>query len=188
MHPSAYRFATTALAAADVTGRRVVEAGALNVNGSARGAIEALRPASYLATDMRDGPGVDLVVPAEALAARLGRGCADVMVSTEMLEHAADWGAAVRGMVSALAPGGLLLLTARGPGFPLHGYPEDHWRFTAAQMRRILGASGLEVLRCEPDPDPASPGVFALARKPPGWRRPRGWKSALAAAGVSAAQ
>jgi hypothetical protein len=63
----------------------------------------------------------------------------------------------------------------------VHGYPEDHWRFTPDMMGRILDASGLETLRCEPDSDPQSPGVFVLARKPPRWRRPRGWEEKLAA-------
>lgn len=184
MHASAAQFASTALSAGDVAGKRVVEAGALNVNGSARPAIEALRPASYLGTDMRDGPGVDKVCKAEDLPFLVGTGFAGVVVSTEMLEHAPDWAAAVRGMVLVLAPGGLLLLTTRGPGFPVHGYPEDHWRFTPEAMESILGACGLEILRCEPDPDPASPGVFALARRPPGWKRPNGWKAALAAVPV----
>jgi hypothetical protein len=181
MHPSAYEFSTTALTEADVKGRRVVEAGALNVNGSAREAIGALGPESYLGTDMREGAGVDLVCMAENLPAALGPGTAGVVVSTEMLEHAENWQGAVTGMTELLAPGGLLLLTTRGPGFPLHGYPEDHWRFTPETMTAILGACRLEILRCEPDPDPASPGVFALARKPEGWRRPRGWQAALAA-------
>jgi SAM-dependent methyltransferase len=179
MHPSAYEFATTALAVADVKGKRVVEAGGLNVNGSARDVIEAMGPASYLCTDMRADPSVDLVCDAADLAAELGTGTADVVVCTEMLEHAADWMAAVQGMVAVLAPGGLLLLTTRGPGFPVHAYPDDHWRFTVDDMTAILGACGLEVLRCEPDP--GAQGVLALARKPDGWRRPRGQAAALAA-------
>ena len=36
-------------------------------------------------------------------------------------------------------------------------------------MDAIAAAGGLEVIRCEPDPDPASPGVFLLARKPEDW-------------------
>jgi SAM-dependent methyltransferase len=169
LHPSAYKFATCTLAEADVRDKRVVEAGAYNYNGSARDALSVHGPASYAGTDAQPGPGVDLVCPAEKLAVMFGEGAADVLISTEMLEHAEDWRGAVTGMVSVLAPGGLLLLTTRGPGFPYHPHPGDFHRFTVDQMDGIAAACGLEVLTLEPDPDPASPGVFLLARKPEDW-------------------
>jgi len=182
VHPSAYQFATTALEPGEVRGKTVAEAGAMDVNGSARAAIEAHGPASYTATDMRPGPGVDVVCTAEELPGLLGEGSADVVISTEMLEHAADWQAAVAGMTRVLKPGGVLVLTTRGPGFPLHGYPDDHWRFTVEAMDAILKAAALDVLRAEPDPE--APGVFAKARKPDGWVMPDGLAQAWDAAGV----
>jgi SAM-dependent methyltransferase len=182
MHPSAMAFACSALTADDVRGRIVIEAGALNVNGSVRAHVESLGPASYTATDMREGPGVDLVCAAEDLPAAFTqdghRQRFGVVVSTEMLEHAADWQAAVRGMVSVLAPGGVLVLTTRSDGFPVHGYPDDHWRYSVEAMGEILKAAGLDVERLEPDPDPQSPGVFARARKPAGWSWPEGARQA----------
>jgi SAM-dependent methyltransferase len=170
VHPSAYLFASTALSGEDVKGKRVVEVGAYDYNGSVREPVTALGPARYLATDAQDGPGVDLPVTAERLPAVLGYDSADVVISTEMLEHAVDWRGAVTGMARILAPGGLLVLTTRSAGFPFHPHPLDCQRFSVDQMEGIAEACGLEVLRCEPDPDPASPGVFLLARKPgAGW-------------------
>lgn len=169
MHPSAYIFAARALTKADVKGRRVVEAGAHNYNGSVRGVYEAMGPASYTGTDMEPGPGVDLVCPAEKLPEVLGDASADVVISTEMLEHAEDWRDAVTGMAVILAPGGLLLLTTRSPGFPYHPHPVDCWRFSVDHMDGIAEACSLEVLRLEPDPDWNCPGVFLLARKPEDW-------------------
>ena len=169
MHPSAYIFATRTLSEADVKDKKVVEAGAYNYNGSARDALSVHGPASYLGTDAQQGPGVDLVCAAEKLPVVLGDGAADVLVSTEMLEHAEDWRGAVTGMVQVLAPGGLLLLTTRGPGFPYHPHPGDFHRFTVDMMDAIAEAAGLEVIQLEPDPDPSQPGVFLLARKPEGW-------------------
>jgi len=169
VHPSAYAFATRALTPEQVKGKRVVEVGAYDYNGSVRPHLESLDPESYTGTDMQPGPRVDLVCPAEKLPAALGEGAADVVISTEMLEHAEDWRGAVGGMARVLAPGGVLLLTARGPGFPYHPHPGDYQRFTVDHMDGIAEACGLEVLRLEADPDPASPGVFLLARKPEDW-------------------
>ncbi len=165
MHPSAYEFASTALTSHEAAGKRIVEVGAYNVNGSVRGVYEP-HAASYLGTDAQAGPSVDLVCPAEKLPVELGGDCADIVISTEMLEHAYDWRGAVTGMVRILAPGGRLLVTTRGPGFPYHPHPGDFWRYTTDQMDAIARACGLDVLRCEPDPEP---GVFLLAAKPEDW-------------------
>ena len=180
MHPSAMAFAVDALGG-ECRGKTVLEAGAYDVNGSVGPHVRmTLGPAHYLSTDMREGPGVDMVCAAEdlpAMLAALGDGAplkwgADVVICMEMLEHAVDWQAAMRGLIEVLAPGGVLVLTTRSEGFPYHPYPEDYWRFSVGAMQRILAAAGLDVERCEQDPDPASPGVFAKARKTEPWRMP----------------
>lgn len=170
MHESVMNWARSVITADDVTGKRVIEVGSYDVNGSVRPFITAMSPAAYTGTDMRPGPGVDMVMDAAELAATLGHGSADLVVSTEMLEHARDWRAAVDGMVSVLAENGVLAITARGPGFPLHDYPEDHWRFTTEDMRQIITAAGLQVEGLQSDPQ--VPGVFCRARKPSGWTWP----------------
>jgi SAM-dependent methyltransferase len=167
MHPSAYEFATTALKPPDVEHARVVETGAYDYNGSVRDAVLAMVPLSYTGTDVQPGPGVDLVCPAEDLPEALGDAAADVVISTEMLEHAHNWRAAMAGMVRLLAPGGLLVLTTRSAGFPYHPHPGDFWRYSLEQMAGIAAACGLDVDRLEDDP--GAPGVFLRARKPPGW-------------------
>src|SRR6266702_4650243 len=193
MHPSAYAWASTALTAAEVKGAHVIEAGACDVNGSVRPAVEALGPASYTGTDMQPGPGVDGERDAADLAGLPGSGergagfgAFGIVISTEMLEHAEDWQAAMTGMIRALAPGGLLVLTTRSEGFPYHGYPGDHWRFSVAAMGEIMAAAGMDVLDLRADHDPASPGVFVKARKPDTWTQPRSMRKAWAAiAGVT---
>jgi len=62
MHASVMDFARSALTAADVAGKRVIEAGSMDVNGSVRPYVESLGPDLYFATDMREGPGVDWVI------------------------------------------------------------------------------------------------------------------------------
>src|SRR6516165_3057768 len=110
MHPSALAFVTVALTGSEVRSKTVIEAGAFDVNGSARPWVESLGPASYLGTDMRPGPRVDVVCQAAMLPARFGAGTAHVVISTEMLEHAADWQSAMGGLIGVLAPGGVLVL------------------------------------------------------------------------------
>ena len=180
MHASVMNWVPKTLTTDQVEDKRVLEVGAYNYNGTLRPYIESLRPGRYLGTDAQPGPGVDLVCPAEKLPEALGEGTADVVASFEMLEHAEDWCGAVTGIVRVLAPGGVLLLTTRGPGFPYHPHPGDFWRFTVDHAAAIAKACGLDVIRCEPDPDPASPGVFLLAAKPAeGWD-PAGMADGLA--------
>jgi SAM-dependent methyltransferase len=144
---------------------RVLEVGSRNVNGSLRDYIEP-RCDEYIGIDMEAGKGVDIVMPAEDLTKRFGAEF-DIVVCTEMLEHAEDWRTAINQMKSVLSPDGLILITTRGPGFPYHEYPGDHWRYTVNNMREIFRDFKIDV--CVPDPDPNSPGVFLIATKPGDW-------------------
>lgn len=155
-------FAAAALSEAEIRGRRVLEVGAQDVNGSVRRIVASRGPASYVGVDRVPGPGVDRVCGVERLVETFGAGAFDLVISTEMLEHVRDWRTAVRQMKDVLAPGGLLLLTTRAPGFPYHGYPEDFWRFEPDEIRRAF--AGFEPIHLEPDP--SEPGVFLTARKP----------------------
>lgn len=155
-------FGATALKPADVAGKRVLEVGALDVNGSLRSILAGWGPASYLGVDVSPGPGVDEVCPCEQLTARFGENAFDLVVSTEMLEHVGDWRLAIRQLKAVCAPGGLILLTTRSPGFPYHGYPYDFWRFDCNDMQAIF--ADCESLDVRPDPQDA--GVFVLAKKP----------------------
>lgn len=169
MHPSAYTFACSALTAADVEGRDVIEAGAVDVNGSVRPHVESLGPASYTGVDIAPGLRVDVVMDAADIPAKLPP--AGVVISTEMLEHVRDWQAAMRGLIGALDDGGLLVITTRSDGFGYHPYPEDNWRYSVEAMRGIITAAGLQIIRLEAD-IPSAPGVFCSARKPAGWQWP----------------
>lgn len=171
MHPSVQEWVQRTLTEKDVTGRSVLEVGSYDVNGSVRPHIESLGPSRYLGVDAGPGPRVDQVVDCERLTDSVGAGCWDVVVSTEMLEHVRDWRTCMTQMAAAVALNGLLLITTRGPGFPYHPYPEDHWRYTTTDMRQILSRLNLAVLAVDED-DYRSPGVLALAVKPLDWTPP----------------
>jgi SAM-dependent methyltransferase len=172
MHKSVLAWINTALTEEDIAGKRVLEVGSYNVNGSVRPIITAYHPSEYLGVDQAAGPGVDEVLDCSALIETFGAGSWDVVVSTEMLEHVRDWRACVRNLIHVVAPGGLLVITTRSPGFPYHPFPEDHWRYPVAAFERILANARLDQLNVRPDPE--APGVFVKARKPEGWRPPRG--------------
>lgn len=163
MHESVLAFCAKVIGPEDVAGKRVLEVGSANVNGSVRPQIEAFHPARYLGIDLAPGPGVDLAVPGGVEAfAPLRPDHYDLVVSCEMLEHAQRWEQAFRAMASMVAPGGALVLTCRGPGFPFHN-PPDHWRFTPSDLWRAAVLVGLWPTVVESDPQAA--GVFMRAEK-----------------------
>lgn len=140
-----------------IAGRRVLEVGALDVNGSVRSVIQPHGPALYLGIDIRHGPGVDIVLDVVEAPTRFGRESFDVVVCTEMLEHVELWRDALSAMKDVLRPGGTLVLTTRSPGFPVHDFPNDYWRFTCEDVAAAL--ADLDSLVAESDPEAA--GVFA---------------------------
>lgn len=165
MHDSVMTFGIEALTVADVRTKSVLEVGSMNVNGSLRGHVLSLGPSTYVGVDFMAGDGVDVICDASRLEQHFGKDAFDVVLSTEMLEHAEDWRGAILAMKSVLRPGGIFLLTARGPGFPLHGYPHDWHRFTVDDFRRMFSDFEICVIR----DDPQHPGVLLLARKPLAW-------------------
>lgn len=147
MHESVLAFVSRSLRDLPA-GARVLDVGALNVNGSARDVIGEVD--EYVGVDLVEGPGVDVVLNAHELTTELAGGF-DVVLCLEMLEHdSAPW--LTTAQLAAMAkPSGIVLVTARGNGFPLHNEP-DCFRFLEAGFRAVLEAGGLEVLRIQPDP------------------------------------
>jgi SAM-dependent methyltransferase len=167
-HPSVLAFGTRVLTAEHVQGRRVLEVGARNINGSLRGHVEALGPEWYCGLDLETGSGVDWIadITRPSFSAATHEATWDLIICTEMLEHVLDWRAAVNNMKALLAPGGRILLTTRSLGFPFHEYPGDFWRFELWDMAAIFRDFLIDVL----EPDPEAPGVFLFATKPPSSR------------------
>jgi SAM-dependent methyltransferase len=155
-------FAARRLERPEVRGRRVIEVGSGNVNGSLRPLLESWEPGEYVGVDVVPGPGVDQVCSAEELVERFGRDRFDLVVSTEMLEHVRDWRRVVSGMKGVLSAGGTLLLTTRSIGFPYHGYPHDFWRYQPEDLRAMFADMEIVVI----EEDSVAPGVFCKARKP----------------------
>lgn len=166
MTPSTMDFGRRHIHRDEVIGKRVLEVGAYDVNGSFRSIAQSYGPAEYVGIDIAPGPGVDRVC--NALDAPTMFGEFDVVICTEVMEHEQDWRGLVRALKELVRIGGILMVTTRSPGFAYHPYPEDYWRFTLDDFRAIFADMVIEALEA----DPAQPGVFLRARRTNGIMEP----------------
>lgn len=162
MHASCYDWVGKVVAEHGLADRPTLEVGSQDVNGTIRDHFTG----EYLGVDMAPGRGVDRIADAEHLDFHDNSWPA--VISTEMLEHCPRPWVAVAEMARVCAPGGYVIVTARGYDergcWEVHGYPADHWRMAASAMRIMAEDAGLRVIRCERDPE--GPGWFLLAVKP----------------------
>lgn len=131
------------------TGRRVLEVGSFNVNGSVRDYFSAC---DYTGIDWRPGPGVDVVTLAhEAVFAA----AFDTVISASMLEHDPYWPDSLRRMVELTADTGVLLLSwgaaenaehnnETAPDGAFHALP-------AGCVVELLERSGMRIVRRQYD-------------------------------------
>ena len=149
----------------EIEGKRIIEVGSYNVNGSLRKLIESWRPSQYIGVDVESGPGVDKICKAEDLVKEFGKESFDVIISTELLEHVRDWKSAVSNIKQILKQEGIILITTRSYGFPYHAYPNDFWRYEKDDMMKIF--SDCKIITIEKDDD--DPGIFIKVIKPKGF-------------------
>jgi SAM-dependent methyltransferase len=159
---SVLTYGVKVLSKEEVRGKRVIEVGSYEVNGSLRTLIELWKPVKYVGVDIKKGPGVDIVCNAENLVEKFGKESFDVVVSTELLEHVRDWRKVVSGIKNICKPGGIILITTRSHGFGYHAYPYDFWRYEIEDVKEIF--SDCKTLSLEGDY--SSPGVFIKLNKP----------------------
>lgn len=110
MHGSVMDFCQQAIRAYAGPVHRVLDVGAVDMNGSTR----VLFPpgVEYVGIDVHDGPGVDWTGPAHEYPARGWDGrLFDALVSTECLEHDRFWHLTMRACCQLVRPGGLVVMT-----------------------------------------------------------------------------
>lgn len=115
----------------------VYEFGSLQVQGDRL--LEDLRNVfagkQYIGTDMRAGAGVDLVLDLHHL--QLPDASVGTAICIDTLEHVEHPRRAVGEMCRVLRAGGVVLMSSV-MNFPVHGYPNDYWRFTPEGFRSLL--------------------------------------------------
>lgn len=142
MHAQAYEF--VAAHAPRLGARAVLEIGSHDVNGSVRPLFPAAH--RYHGIDLAPGPGVDEVADA---ATWREEAAFDVVVSTEVLEHAPRWVDVVANAWASLAPGGTLLLTCATDPRPPHS-AVDGWDVRPGEWyANVAPAALLDVVRAE---------------------------------------
>ena len=161
-NPDCIRFGREQLLPEDIEGKKVLEVGSRDVNGSLRGDVMKHNPLSYWGVDLVEGKGVDEICNVYDLVKRFGSESFDVVICTEMLEHVQYWQHAILNLKQVLKPGGVLIMTTRSLGCPYHDYPGDYWRYEIEDLYEIF--RDLNIVKTEKDPD--MPGVFMKAYKP----------------------
>lgn len=115
MHPPVYLYVGASLLRTLCIGKRVLEIGSCDVNGSVRPLFAGAE--EYVGIDVCEGNGVDVVCDAKDYD---GQGRFDFCVCTEVLEHAPEPQAIVDCARRALKENGMLILTCAATGRPPH--------------------------------------------------------------------
>jgi SAM-dependent methyltransferase len=145
----------------EIRGKKVLEIGSHDLNGSLRPFVESRKPEIHVGVDIVEGSGVDIICDATDLLDKFKEESFDIVISTELLEHVRNWRKVISNIKKVCKPGGVILLTTRSIGFQFHAYPYDFWRYQPEDMEYIF--SDCEILAIKKDP---RIGVFIKARKP----------------------
>lgn len=107
---------------------KVLDVGSYDVNGSVRKVISGYK--EFVGIDMREGPGVDLVLNGHDISRAWDKPYFDFVTCCETLEHDVNFWETVRNIRDMLKPGGWLLVTTPSINFFRHDFPSDYYRFT----------------------------------------------------------
>jgi len=99
----------------------------------------------YTGADFEDGLDVDIVADIHD-ATEIPGDAYDAILCVSVLEHVKRPWVAVPDMGRTLKPGGRLQVTTHQT-FPIHGYPEDYWRFTREALALLGEDAGLNVIQ-----------------------------------------
>jgi SAM-dependent methyltransferase len=139
-----HRARTTNLAAQDDVRRGPLTVLMLGSNEPA-GNLTDMAGAKVTQIDLKRLEHVDIVADAEKLSATFDEASFDVVVSTSMLEHTPHPWTVFDQVRRVLKPGGLFYVSVPWI-FPLHGEPDDYWRFSLPGLERLFVDNGFEIV------------------------------------------
>jgi ubiquinone/menaquinone biosynthesis C-methylase UbiE len=106
-----------------------------------------LAAGAWLGMDMNPGPGVDVVADLHALPPSWS-GRFTGVVCSEVLEHVARPWVALPKLHSVLQRGGTAIFTTLF-AFPVHGFPDDFYRYSSSGLRLLLEDAGFSNIETE---------------------------------------
>lgn len=161
MHNEAFAWVAAHATTDDV---EVLDLGGRNVNGSVRDLFP--NATKYVAVDIREGDGVDVVADASTWVPDQEY---DVVVSTETFEHTAVWPEICLTAFKAMKAGGRLILTMAGPGRSQHSaidggplQPSEYYgNVDPEHLKHVLVSAGFKDVVVDSRVSPADTRAFA---------------------------
>lgn len=101
----------------------------------------------YVMSDIGPGQDVDVVADAHDLKP-FHDAEFDALIACSLLEHVARPWLVLPAMARVLQPGGVLFIDTHQT-FPLHGYPDDYFRFSTQALTVLAVDAGFEVVAVE---------------------------------------
>lgn len=145
----------------DIRGKAVLEVGSKNWDMTITDYVKSLSPQFFCGVDLLEGEGVDSICGGEDLVEHFGQEKFDVTICLEVMEHVKDWKTVINNLKDVTKVGGLIVLTTRTRNYPVHGYPEDYWRYELPDIESIFEDFQIE----DSFDDSREKGVYVIARK-----------------------
>jgi len=125
---------------------KILEIGSRRVPGRDSTSLRGFaHPTSeYIGCDFMAGEDVDIVADAHTLSQTFPQNHFDVVLTVATFEHLSRPWIATKEIALVLKPGGRLFIQTHQT-FPLHGYPNDYFRFSAEALSLLCEDAGLQV-------------------------------------------
>ncbi len=134
-----YNMIDALVVSGDVKGKRVLEVGSYNINGSIRPIFEKCDPSEYIGTDGTQGPGVDKQCLARNLVEMFRSESFDIVVSVGTLCQIKRMDLAILNMKTVLKTGGLLFLETRGNHYQTRrDWYHTRWNFSLGDVKYMF--------------------------------------------------